>query len=274
MLALSRRLPWMVSAALLFLFGGCMVPQSRVAELRVQNQNLAEQNRAQLAELNNLEVHSRNTEDHLRDAEEKLTLIQQRLGLDDQQLAHYEAERDALRRQCVDAVNGEPWLSPETRGRLAEFSKKHPELKFDPRTGIAKLDSDILFDSGQADLKPGAEELLRKLVAVLGRPEAGDLRVMVVGHTDDRRIARSPGRDDYASNFDLSSARALAVANRLRGLGMKPDRIGVAGFAAHQPVVPNTVARDRYKNRRVEIFVMSPNVPIVGWTETTPAVYR
>ncbi|MBN2218202.1 MAG: OmpA family protein [Pirellulales bacterium] len=274
MLVFSRRLSWTLCAVPLVLWGGCMVPQSQMAAVRVQNQNLAEQNRVQLAEINNLRIHCRNTEDQLRDAEEKFSLLQQRLGLDDQKLANYEAERDSLRKQCVEAVNGEPWLSPELQGRLARFSKDHPELTFDPATGIAKLDTDILFDSGRAELKPGAEELLRKLTKLLDQPDSQDLRVMVVGHTDDRRIVRAPGGDAYASNFDLSSARALAVANRLRGQGVESDRIGVAGFGAHQPVVPNASARDRYKNRRVEIFVMAPNVPIVGWTETTPAVYR
>jgi len=273
MLAISRRLPRVLSGMLVVLLAGCMVPQSQVAALRVQNQNLAEQNRAQLAEINNLRIHCRTTEDHLRDAEEKFTLLQERLGLDDQKVASYQAERENLRRQCVDAVNGAAWISPELGSRLAEFSEQHPELKFDPRSGIAKLDTDILFDSGRSELKPGAEEMLRRLAALLEKPEAAELRLMVVGHTDDRRVVKLPGRQVYASNFDLSSARALAVANRLQNLGVAAERIGVAGFGAHQPVAANSSGRDRYKNRRVEIFVMPPTVPIVGWTETTPTVY-
>ncbi|MBN1589833.1 MAG: OmpA family protein [Pirellulales bacterium] len=273
MLAFSRRFPGITAAALCVLLGGCVVPRSQVAELRVQNQNLAEQNRVQLAEIENLRTHCRNTEDQLRQSEEELAILEKRLGLDDEQLASFRAERDALHRQCVDAVNGGSWISPELHGRLAEFSKRHPELKFDRRTGIAKLDSDILFDSGKEELKPGAEKLLREMSSLLKQPEARDMRVMVVGHTDDRRIAKLPGREVYMSNFDLSTARAVTVANRLCGLGLKADRIGVAGFGAHQPVVSNSSARDRYKNRRVEIFLMAPDIPMVGWSETTPTVY-
>ena len=47
----------------------------------------------------------------------------------------------------------------------------------------------------------------------------------------------------------------------------------MAGFGSHQPLAPNVSAADRRKNRRVEIFVMAPEVPIVGWTETTPTLY-
>jgi len=273
MLAISWRAGALASAAFLILLGGCVVPKSQVAELSVRNQNLAEQSRAQLAEIENLRVHCRSTEDQLQHAEEELALLEKRLGLDDEQLASYRAERETLHRQFVDAVNGKSWISPALATQLAQFSKQHPELKFDPCTGIAKLDSDILFDSGKAELKPGAERLLRKMSSLLKRPETRDLRVMVVGHTDDRHIVRLPGREIHADNLDLSTARAMTVANRLRGLGLKSGRIGIAGFGAHQPVAANASPRDRYKNRRVEIFVMVPDVPVVGWTETTPTVY-
>ncbi|NLE39745.1 MAG: OmpA family protein [Pirellulaceae bacterium] len=273
MAAFSCRFVGILPLALLIALGGCVAPLSQVAELRTQNQNLAEQNRAQLTEIQNLRSHARGTEDQLRRAEEDLAMLEERLGLGSEQLAGYRDERELLRREFVDAVNGRLRASPETSRRLAEFARRHPELKFDPRTGIAKLDSDILFDSGSVELKPGAETLLRDFVSWMSQTEAGDLRIMVVGHTDDRGVVRSPENDRYANNFDLSTARSLEVANRLRGLGLEPRRIGVAGFGAHQPIVGNSSPRDRYKNRRVEVFVMAPDVPVVGWAETTPTLY-
>ncbi|HLA86031.1 MAG TPA: OmpA family protein, partial [Thermoguttaceae bacterium] len=253
MATLHRWFSRALSTALVLCASGCMVPSSRVAELRVQNQNLAEQNRAQLAEIENLRVHCREAEDQVRRTQDKLALLEERVGLDGQKVASYESESESLRREYVDAMNGRPWLSPADHERLARFSQEHPELKFDPRTGIAKLDSDILFDSGGAELKPGAEEMLRKVAKLLNKRDGRDLRLMVVGHTDDRRIAKAPGREMYRNNFDLSSARALAVANRLQGFGLPSERIGVAGFGAHEPVAANSSGRDRYKNRRVEI---------------------
>ena len=80
-------------------------------------------------------------------------------------------------------------------------------------------------------------------------------------------------RERFASNFHLSTARALAVADQLRRQGLSERRIGVAGFGPHQPVAPTPQPGHRQKNRRVEIFVMAPDVPVVGWTDSGSSVY-
>lgn len=252
---------------------GCMVPKAKYAAMQTQNRALLEQNRAQLAEIENLNVHARNTEDQLRRTEENLAMLEDTAGLDRRRLENYSAEREEIRRQFDGLANGRGHLSDEAGNRLAEISKRYPSLVFDPQTGIAKLDTDILFDSGYADLKPGADKLLSELAAVLQTPQTADLKLMVVGHTDDQRMAKRPARDKYPTNFHLSTARAVAVAKTLNRLGISSDRMGVAGFAEHQPIAPNVSPADRRKNRRVELFVMAPNVPVVGWTETMPSVY-
>ena len=272
-IARNLRAAMLVAPAAVLILGGCMVPQSRYAVLETQNRALGEQNRAQLAEIENLNVHARNTVEQLRRAEEELAMLEDRAGLDRRQLANYQDERDEIRRQFVDLANGRGHISAETGGRLAEISKRYPSLVFDPQTGIAKLDSDILFDSGQAELKPGAEKLLSELAAVLQTPDALEMKLMVAGHTDDRCMAKRPARDQYPTNFHLSTARAVAVAKTLSRHGVNSSRMGVAGFAEHQPIAPNVTPSDRRKNRRVELFVLAPDVPIVGWTETIPSVY-
>ena len=252
---------------------GCMVPKSKYSIIETQNRALLEQNRAQLAEIENLNVHARNTEDQLRRTEEDLAMLEETEGLDRRQLENYKVEREKMRRQFAGLTNGRGHLSAEVSDRLAEISKRYPSLVFDPQTGIAKLDTDILFDSGYDDLKPGAEKLLSELAAALQTPQTADLKLMVVGHTDDRRMAKRPARDKFPTNFHLSTARAVAVARTLNRFGVSSDRMGVAGFAEHQPIAPNVSPADRRKNRRVELFILAPNVPVVGWTETMPSVY-
>ena len=269
---------WNLRAAVLVapavvLLGGCVVPQSRYAVIETQNRALQEQNRAQLAEIENLNVHARNTVDQLQRAEEELALLEDRAGLDSRRLANYRDEREQMRQQFAGLANGRSHVSAAMSGRLAEISKRYPSLVFDPQTGIAKLDTDILFDSGQTELKPGADKVLSELAAVLQTPDALDLKLMVAGHTDDRRMAKRPARDKYPTNFHLSTARAVAVAKAMSRFGIDSSRMGVAGFAEHQPIAPNVTASDRIKNRRVELFVLAPDVPIVGWTETIPSVY-
>lgn len=253
---------------------GCLfAPRSQLTSLESQNKALVEKDRAQMARIQNLEVHSRNVEDQLMRAEEDLALLDQQLGLDRNQLENYRAERDQLQAQFTGLVSGRSALSPEVRGRLAEISERYPTLRFDPSTGVSKLDTDILFDDGQAELKPGAEEVLTELTRLLASEEARDLKIFVVGHADDRLIGTQSVREKYPNNFHLSAHRALVVCDELRRLGLEPERVGVAGFGSHQPVAPNMTEDDRRKNRRVELFVMAPDVPLIGWTETTPTLY-
>ena len=199
--------------------------------------------------------------------------MQERAGLDKKQLEGYERERDQLYDQVKGLAFGRGRLPPELCQQFAELSQRYPGLQFDPETGISKLDTDILFDSGQAVLKPGAEQLLDQLVRVLKSPAAGDLKIMVAGHTDNQLIAGRDVREKYPNNFHLSTARALAVADRMKRAGLPEQRMAVAGFGASQPIAPNATAQDRQKNRRVEILVMAPDVPVVGWSDSTPSVY-
>ncbi|HKD37685.1 MAG TPA: OmpA family protein, partial [Pirellulales bacterium] len=67
--------------------------------------------------------------------------------------------------------------------------------------------------------------------------------------------------------------RARTVAKYLAKSGVAEQRMGVAGYGGQQPVAPNNTPTDRRRNRRVEIFIVPPDTPIVGWTETSPSLY-
>ena len=263
------------AAGILLLGSGCVfVPKTQLDACQAQDRVLREQNRAQLAEIENLKVHSRKTEEQLASAEQRLATTEEQLSLGQKQLSSFQQERGELHDQVRGLANARMPLSPETNRRLTELAKRYPSLHFDPQSGVCKLDTDILFDTGRSEIKQGANQVLGELVSMLKTPEGRDLRVFVVGHTDDRQVAKKPARDQYANNFDLSTSRAKAVADQLRKQGLEDHRLGVAGFASHEPVAPNLTVRDRQKNRRVEIFVVAPEVPVVGWTDSIPGVYR
>ncbi|MHB1035159.1 MAG: OmpA/MotB family protein [Pirellulales bacterium] len=253
MAVVSLRFSCVLSGAL-FGAGCAFVPQSDFDACQAQNRTLVEQTRAQLAEIENLKTHSRDVEDQLM-----------------------RAERGTL----ADGGWRDPFLARGTTGvssavqsRLAELAGRYPDLlQVDARSGVSKLDTDILFASGEAQLKPEAERLLGEFAAIFQSPETRDLKIMVVGHTDDRKIAGRNVRDRYPNNWHLSTARALAVADQLRKSGIPEDRMGVAGFGQYQPLLPNATPTDRQRNRRVEIFVMGPDAPIVGWTKSSAGVY-
>lgn len=256
------------------LAAGCsVVPSSDLNDLKSQNASLSENNRVQTARIDNLQVHCRTIEDQLIDAERQLALLDEQRDLDRTRLTNYQFEHNRLQSQ-FDGMSGRPsMLSGQVSRQIAAISSRYPSLHFDPHTGISKLDTDILFDVGTAKLKPGADAVLAEMARVMKTPEASDLRIMVVGHTDDRLLTKKPARDQYRSNFDLSADRALVVCDALRTAGLPESRLGVAGFGSHQPIAPNITPTDRQKNRRVELFVLAPEVPVIGWTETIPSVY-
>jgi chemotaxis protein MotB len=112
----------------------------------------------------------------------------------------------------------------------------------------------IMFDSGQAEVKPAVQPLLEKVAAViLNRPE---LVVAIHGHTDDRPIHNR----QYPSNWELSVDRATQVAGALVQMGIQPTRLSMKGFGEDDPLYPNDSDDNRMKNRRVEIqFFLTPS---------------
>jgi len=259
-------------AAVLLASGCGWVPRSQMVALEAQNNVLSEQTRAQLAEIENLRNHAHGIEDQLFEAEDELALLDEQYGIDRQKLANLRRERSRMRGLGLDLGDGDEG-NIGMRGRLSRLARRSHHLHFDPRSGIAKLDTDVLFDPGEDVLKPGAKSMLREFASLMNDPDARQLKIMVVGHTDSQGIRGRETRHRFPTNWHLSSARALVVADALREAGLDGERLGVAGFAQHQPIASNEKPRDRQQNRRVEIFVTSPDVPVVGMTETLTGLY-
>jgi chemotaxis protein MotB len=111
------------------------------------------------------------------------------------------------------------------------------------------LTGDLLFDTGQADLKPEAEESLERVAAIIKRTP---YMVNVVGHTDDIPI----NSERFPTNWELSATRASRVARFLiEEMGIAGERFFITGHAYFQPLFPNDSASHRATNRRVEIII-------------------
>jgi len=113
-----------------------------------------------------------------------------------------------------------------------------------------KLPSPVLFESGKAELSEG----VRKDLEGLGRIIASlPNEVVVEGHTDSVPM-RSP---EFASNYELSAARARAVVQFLSdSVEIPPSRFSVAGYGEFRPVAGNETPAGRAGNRRIEIAIM------------------
>ena len=108
----------------------------------------------------------------------------------------------------------------------------------------------ILFDSGEADVKPEGQKVLEKIAAVLATHT--NRQIHVIGHTDDVPIRRK-----YASNWELSTARATAALRFLQEhANVDPRRLGALGYGEYHPIAPNTTAEGRARNRRIEVVIL------------------
>ena len=107
----------------------------------------------------------------------------------------------------------------------------------------------MLFDSGSADLKRGAKELLRSVAENLRKM---DSPVLVEGHTD---AARMLGKK-FHSNRELSLMRAFSVINYLVAGGFPAGKLSAYGYGEYRPLAPNDTEEGRGKNRRIEITVI------------------
>jgi chemotaxis protein MotB len=246
-----------------------VVPRNKFDNLQVQNRTLAEKASAQSAEIENLKLHSRNVENQLIRAEEDLARLDDHGRPQNHKLASAKRASEPLEAQPTNA------MPAELSGRLADLAERYPSLHYDAESGVSKFDTDVLFDSGQAQLTGTARKMLGEFAEIFQAPEARDLKIMVVGHTDARGIKGREARSKYPNNWHLSASRAVAVIDCLRDAGLPENQMGIAGFAQYQPISPNDTAQARKKNRRVEIFVVGPETPVVGWTETLgDSVYR
>jgi flagellar motor protein MotB len=121
--------------------------------------------------------------------------------------------------------------------------------------GKVILQGEILFDSGSDQLRPEGDAFIGRLAPALGALLEAERNQMVLvgGHTDDRPL-RGDGR--FASNWELSTARALAVTRVLTAAGLPATRVVAAGFGAEHPRVPNADEASRRKNRRIEVLLV------------------
>ena len=112
--------------------------------------------------------------------------------------------------------------------------------------GATLVLQDVVFQTGKADLKPGADDRLRPLAAYLQANP--NVKVRIDGHTD------SQGSDSF--NQALSEQRAQAVRTALGGMGVAGDRITAIGHGESSPVADNMNAAGRQQNRRVEVTLV------------------
>ena len=145
----------------------------------------------------------------------------------------YEAVRQYLREEGMDGY---------IRPRIEE------------RGIVLEIEDRILFDSGRAEIREDARQLLAKVSGIL---KSVPNQIIVEGHTDNVPIKTAR----YPSNWELSVDRAVHVVRYfIETQHIAPERFIATGYGEYQPVAPNDTAAGRARNRRVNIVISEVNL--------------
>jgi chemotaxis protein MotB len=160
-----------------------------------------------------------------------------------QQVAAKEGELAALHSTQDELVEG---LKQEIADRQVQVERIKDKLKVD-------MVDEILFDSGEATIKPGGLAVLAKVGAALKK--VTDRPIEVQGHTDNVPIKGALAQR-FATNWELSAARALNVARFLQDTaGLDPTRLSATAYSEYHPRGSNDSEEGRRQNRRIEILL-------------------
>ena len=131
----------------------------------------------------------------------------------------------------------------------------------------------VLFDSGQAQVKPAGVKVLKQVSDIL--KTVTDKQIRIEGHTDNVPIS-SKLQDRFKTNWELSTARATTVVRYLIDQGsVDRQHLSAVGYADTQPLASNDSEEGRSSNRRIEIVLYPKDLKdIAGQVETSTAASK
>jgi chemotaxis protein MotB len=146
---------------------------------------------------------------------------------------------------------------PAIQRELQQYVQQHKlqnqlQIRMDRRGLVITLLSDkSYFDSGSAELRPEAEQILDQVYHFIKKTPN---LIRVEGNTDNVPISTA----QFPTNWELSTARAVGVARYLvEKDGLDPTRVSAAGYGEFRPRKPNDTDDDRQQNRRVDIVLLN-----------------
>lgn len=177
-------------------------------------------------------------------------------ALAEQRATQAQSARDLAEQRAQETRTAQT-AAAEARQRASELEQELSELKAQQtERGLVLTLSDVLFDTDEATLKPGAATAIDELAGFM--QENPERELLIEGHTDSR------GTDDY--NETLAERRANAVRDALLQRGVNASRLHTHGVGESRPIATNETAAGRQLNRRVEVVVSDENGQIPGFS--------
>lgn len=208
----------------------------------------------ELAALKEDATRTKQERDQLLEAQGKLQASldqqQERLKTEEADKARLEEERAAKEAEVQRLTKTHEDL---TKSLQAEIAKGDVKIKQVADRLTINMVEKVLFDSGQAQVKPGGLKVLKQVSDIL--KSITDKQIRIEGHTDNVPIGVKL-RDRFPTNWELSTARATSVVRYLieQG-GLDASNLTAVGYADTRPVVGNDTEEGRTANRRIEIVL-------------------
>ena len=175
-----------------------------------------------------------------RELTEQLTKTRQTLESEKQVSKQLEEEKTALAKRSAEYEALAQSLDQQIQAGQIQLSELRGKL-------TVRMAEKVLFPSGSATVSAAGKQTLGKIGDALKNVKGRIIRVE--GHTDNVPIKTAK----FPSNWELSSARAIAVVRILQGAGVDPGLLSAAGYAQFQPIATNDTPAGRAQNRRIEI---------------------
>lgn len=270
----------MVAALLTCSLSGCLVAESKYLKKVEEYDALARESAELLKKYDALQKENTALKAELA----RLTKDKQALAKDKGELEQVlKSKSDALSqnisdlRQKVAALETEnatlkgdvTALQKAKEEKVKEVSSTYEQLLQNMKSEIAQgqvtiselkgkltvnMEAAILFDSGNADVKPEGMIVLHKMVATLKGIK--DKAIRIEGHTDNVPISGDLIRI-FPTNWELSAARAINVTRYLEEQGLDATILSAVAFGENRPVADNGTRDGRARNRRIEITLVA-----------------
>lgn len=222
-------------------------------------------------------------------AQEEISKLQQQTASIEAEAAQLAKEREQLRQEqarLAATLDQERAAKDAKEAEIKRLTRTQEELSKSLQDEISKgnitiqqvrdrltinLVDQVLFDSGQAEVKPAGQKVLKQVSDLL--KTVTDKQIRIEGHTDNVPISLKL-RSRYKTNWELSTARATAVVRYLIDQdGVDPRNLSAVGYGDTQPVASNETEEGRSANRRIEIVLYPKDLKeATDQVETRPAV--
>ena len=158
-------------------------------------------------------------------------------------------ENEQLRTQNDQLQTQNQQLQQQVSASQAHVDRLRQAVKY-------SVNSDLLFPSGGWQISDAGKDIIAKMAKILAPQQ--EEKLLVTGYTDDTPVGAGLQAQGVTSNEILSQKRADTVMQYMISQGVKPELVTARGLGESDPVVPNTNARSRAQNRRVEITLAGP----------------